>query len=379
MRSNSRTGKNRHPLSWITICCTFLLFCCCKDDDLDPGDLTGIVYSPTEYELNVPKGFPAVEVPADNPLTEEGVELGRMLFFDPILSVDSTISCASCHLASLSFTDGLNVSEGINGLTGTRSAMSLINVAYHFDGMFWDGRSATLEDQALEPVVNPLEMGDNWEEIELKLMKHETYPEFFRKAFGISNVTQIDRTYVAKALASFERIMISSGNSKYDRYLRGEIFPTDDELNGFEMFFDTTTDLPDAECGHCHTGIMMTTNEYLNNGLDDVESLDDYPDKGRGDFTGNRFDNGKFKVPTLRNIALTAPYMHDGRFATLEEVLDHYNSGGHHISDPDEDNVSNFIHPLGLSEKEKSQVISFLHMLTDTSFTQNEEINNPFK
>jgi cytochrome c peroxidase len=333
---------------------------CGDDDAMDPGDLTFIPYNPTPYPLTLPDGFPAMEAPVDNPITQESVDLGRHLFYDPILSIDSTVSCSSCHHLEVSFNENRRFSKGVDGLQGTRSSMSLINVGFHFDGLFWDGRAATLEEQALDPVVNPVEMGNDWDEVERRLRRHPTYPEFFRKAYGITNASQIDRDLVVKAIASFERIIVSRGNSRYDRFLRGEIFMSDDELNGFEMYFDTTIDLPDAECGHCHTGPLLTTNEYINNGITDVETLDDYPDKGRGAITGRRSDYGKFKTPTLRNITLTAPYMHDGRFATLEEVLEHYDSGGHHLPDPTEDNVDNLIRPLGLTDEQKQQVLAFL-------------------
>ena len=366
-------------LSIILIFGVFLFVSACGDDEMETDDLTYIPYNPTPYELNIPQGFPAMEAPLDNPLTNESVQLGRRLFYDPILSIDSTVSCASCHLQDVAFTENRRFSVGIDGLRGTRSSMSLVNVGYHLDGLFWDGRSASLEEQALDPVINPVEMANTWDEVEFRLRKHTVYPEFFREAYGITKAEEIDRDLVVKALASFERIMISRGNSRYDRFLRGELFLTDDEFNGFEMYFDTTLDLPDAECGHCHTGPLLTTNEYINNGITDAESLDDYPDKGRGSFTGNRMDNGKFKTPTLRNITLTAPYMHDGRFATLEEVLEHYNSGGHHLPDPAEDNVDNLIRPLGLSEVQKQQILAFLETLTDETFADAEDLSNPFK
>ena len=179
----------------------------------------------------------------------------------------------------------------------------------------------------------------------------------------------------AKAIAQFERILISSGNSKFDRvFLRGEGFPDDEEENGYDMFFDTTPELPDAECGHCHNTPYITTGEFFNNGIQDVNSLEDFPDKGLGAITGVLQDNGKFRAPSLRNIELTAPYMHDGRFETLEEVIDHYNSGGHLA-----DNLDPLIRPLLLTEEQKNNLVLFLKTLTDEEFVNNPLFQNPFE
>src|SRR5690606_7644214 len=207
---------------------------------------------------------------------------GRKLFEHPILSRDSTMSCSSCHLPEMNFTDGLAVSEGIVGLPGRRSAMSLMDVAYHYNGMFWDGRSPSLEDQALHPVTDPLELDNTWENVEQKLREHPVYPEEFRKAFGIESRTSITRELVAKALAQFERTLVSSGNTKFDRFMRGEIFLDDDEFNGFEMFIDAAPEIKDAECAHCHAPPLFTTLEYRNNGIEPgIMDLTDFPDRGR--------------------------------------------------------------------------------------------------
>lgn len=338
--------------------------------------LTDIPYAPTPRQVVVPPNFPPMPIPPDNPLTEEGVALGRYLFYDPILSSDSTMSCATCHKPEFSFTDGKALSEGVSGELGTRSSMSLLNVGYFLNGLFWDGRSPNLEDQALQPVENPVELHESWPNVEQKLRRHPLYPELFRKAFGIEHTCEITKELVAKAIAQFERILVSSGRSKYDRRINGEpgVFFTESELRGFDMFFDISPEMPDAECGHCHNVPFFTTNDYFNNGIEEVEGLDDFPDKGRGEVTGNIFDNGKFRAPTLRNITLTAPYMHDGRFQTLEEVLDHYNSGGHYA-----DNRDPLIRPLGLTEEQKADIINFLKTLEDIPFTQNPEFQNPWE
>ncbi|MEO1435605.1 MAG: cytochrome c peroxidase [Bacteroidota bacterium] len=349
---------------------------------VDPGcqipdqSLANISYTPVDYNLPQPAGFPQMEVPADNPMTVDGIELGRRLFFDPILSADSTQSCSSCHFQQLAFTDNLAVSTGIDGIAGTRSAMSLANLGYNFNGLFWDGRTSTLESQALLPIEDPIELHFNWPDLICKLSNHPDYPEYFRKAFGINNTNQITKELAAKAIAQFERSMISN-NSKFDRVVyRQEEFFTDDELNGYEMFFDLASGiLPDAECGHCHNAPLFTVNNYRNNGLDEALDLaTDFEDNGFGDVTGNVFDNGKFRIPTLRNIALTAPYMHDGRFETLEEVIDHYDSGGHYA-----DNLDPLIINIGLTDEQKDQLLAFLHTLTDTTSLMQEQFSNPFE
>lgn len=352
------------------------LFIGCHDSiDIDPDDkdLTHIPFQPVPYMPDVPDNFPALEQPSDNLMTIDGIRLGRKLFYDPILSIDSTISCGSCHQQSGSFTDQVALSTGVAGTTA-RSSMTLINVGFNYHGLFWDGRASTLEEQALMPVEDPLEMGENWENVEQKLRKHPVYPEEFRKAFGIERTSGITKEYAAKAIAQFERSLVSGGNTRYDRFARGEIFLEENEYNGFLMFFDDLDPaLPDAECGHCHNAPLFATNDYFNNGLQESADLFGFPDKGLGLSTGKPSDNGKFKAPTLRNIAFTAPYMHDGRFETLEEVLDHYNSGGK-LSP----NKSSFLYPLKLTESQKADIIAFLHTLTDSTTLTNNDFKNPF-
>ena len=346
------------------------ILACCDDPMTMPyedRDLTVIDYNPQELQISYPVTFPALEQPADNIMTVDGVELGRHLFYDPILSADSTMSCSSCHLQSGSFTDNLSVSTGIDNIAGKRSSMSLINAAFYNTGLFWDGRADSLESQALLPVEDPIELHDTWPNVILKLRRSEYYPELFSKAFGIEKTSQITRDLAAKAMAQFERSLVSSGNSKYDKVLAGKDVFTEQELMGFEIFFDINEDLPDGECFHCHNEPLLTTNEYLNNGLDFAESFSDFADPGRGAVTRLPSDNGKFRVPTLRNIVHSAPYMHDGRFETLEEVLDHYNSGGQ-LSP----NKHPLIVPLGLTQEHLDALMSFLHTLTDEDF-----INNP--
>jgi cytochrome c peroxidase len=364
----------------------------CRDRDWGK-DLAHIPYAPTAYTIPKPDHFPQVKIPADNPMTVEGVQLGRRLFYDPILSADSSMSCASCHLPAGSFTDNKKYSTGIDGIEGKRSSMSLLNIAYANNGLFWDGRSKTLEDQALLPVEDPIEMHNTWVNVIEKLRAHPSYPEKFRQAFGILDKSEITKELAAKALAQFERILISSGNSKYDRFqFKGESNLLDDEeLDGYIMFNDDALNqgvsLPDAQCFHCHGGIMNTGNNYFNNGLDSVRSLNDFTDLGRFLVTGNETDKGKFRAPTLRNIALTAPYMHDGRFQTLEEVLDHYSKNGKGA--PNEDPFvrqvgypiqgTNPIRYSGLTPYQKQAIIRFLETMNDPDFVQNPDVQNPFR
>jgi cytochrome c peroxidase len=342
---------------------------CPTEEPLIQGD-----YDPVAYDLQVPEDFPEPVIPEDNPMTVAGVELGRRLFYDPILSVDSTLACAGCHLPQLAFTDGLDKSVGVLGIETRRSSMSLVNVAFLNNGLFWDGSVATLEEQALLPIEAHDEMNDTWENVETKLRRHPDYPTRFRAAFGIEHPSELTRELVAKALAQFERTLISA-DSKYDRVVwqQTEEF-TESEQRGFELFLiETAITFQHPGCTHCHVGIQLTDDMYHNNGITEVSSYEDFPDPGRGGVNGNIFDTGHFRTPTLRNIALTAPYMHDGRFATLEEVLDHYASGGH---SPEFSNVN--IRPFDLSEQEKADLIAFLHTLTDTTFLNNPAYQSPF-
>ncbi len=345
-------------------------------EDCEPDDRIQATYNPQPYEIQLPEWMPDPVIPEDNPMTNDGVMLGRHLFFDPILSLDSTISCASCHRPELAFTDGNAVSEGVFGRTGVRSSMSLVNLSLNTKGFFWDGRAESLEDQALIPVEDHLEMNEDWTNVEQKLRRHPTYPALFRKAFGIEKKSEITRDLTVKAIAQFERSLVSA-NSRYDRVIwLNDGWPTDSERRGQQLFF--FEELPQNQqhpgCSHCHFAPNFTDNNFINNGLDDVPDLESFVDKGRGEVINNIFDNGKFRVPTLRNIALTAPYMHDGRFQTLEEVLDHYSGGGHGVINEDPN-----IQPFFLSEQDKKDLISFLEMLTDTSFIKKPEFQSPFQ
>lgn len=333
-------------MEWLALI-LLLIIGCGGDKGTDPAPQSG----PTPYQLNVPVGFPMPNIPPDNPLTVEGVELGRRLFGDPILSIDSTIACASCHLPDQAFTDPKIFSQGVNGFTD-RNSMPLFNLPWS-PSFFWDGRAPTLEDQALQPVRDSVEMGEDWSHVAAKLARHPEYPALFARAFGPDQ--PIDSTRVVQAIAQFERTIVSA-DSRYDRWLAGEIEFTPEEERGFLLFHTEQ-----ADCFHCHVPPLFTDNQFHNNGLD----LDP-PDAGLAALTGGRLDHGKFKTPTLRNIEYTAPYMHDGRLQTLEEVVEHYDSGFHRIrlTDP-----LLLIRPsLDLSPADKQALIAFLQSLSDPQF-----------
>ena len=329
-------------------------------------------HTPTLFDWQDPPGFPRMVVPTDNPFSREGVALGRRLFYDPILSADSSMSCASCHLQQLAFSDGKARSEGVVGLEGRRSAPSLANIGYAHTGLFWDGRSPSLEEQSLHPVRDAAEMAFDWHSAAQRLRHHPLYVTWFKKAFGLRRPSEIDSTEVGKALAQFQRTLISK-DALFDRVLRGEAAFSAREKRGWTIFFDASPLVPASECNHCHVDPLFTDLTYQNNGIQQVPSLDSFPDAGRGEISKNRFDNGKFRVPTLRNIFTTAPYMHDGRFQTLEEVLDHYTSGGH---DPGNRNPN--VRPLHLSPRDRADLLAFLHTLQDTAFLQNPAFANPW-
>lgn len=344
----------------------FILYCCLGISlvSCEPEQTT------TPYNFQTPVGFIQPNIPANNPMTVEGVELGRKLFYDPILSKDNMQSCADCHVQSFGFTDdGLQYSVGVDGNAGNRNSMAIINLAWG-TSFFWDGRSQTLEDQVFLPVINPLEMNISWPEVEQKLNANSTYKSLFKKAF---NIDQIDSVHVSKAIAQFMRTMVS-GNSKFDKFVREEVTLTTSELNGLNIY-----NTERGDCFHCHTlsNGLATDNMFRNNGLDDDASM---VDLGRMEVTGLLTDKGKFKVPTLRNIELTAPYMHDGRFATLEEVIDHYDQGGVESStvDPLMKHTANSTSPgLNLTSQEKTDLINFLKTLTDDDFMNNAAFAHP--
>ena len=286
-------------------------------------------------------------------MTKDKVKLGRLLFFDKRLSKDNTISCSSCHMPEFAYTDGKPVSTGIKGQKGGRSAPTVINRAFS-TVQFWDGRAATVEEQALGPLVNPIEHGfPNHEELVQKLNHIKGYKKEFRKVFG----TDVTKEGIGKAIAAFERTIIS-GNSRFDQYDLGgkEDALSESEKKGLALFRGK------ARCTKCHSGFNFTEEKFHNLGIG-MDSPS--PDLGRFEVTKKEDEKGAFKTPTLREITKTAPYMHDGRFKSLEEVVDFYNKGG--IKNPSQDPL---IIPLDLTEEEKKDVVAFLHSLAGEGWQQ---------
>ena len=367
----------KNSISVIAIIAVLILLLGSCEKDNGHGDLNHIPYNPIALNIDIPSYFPRMESPVDNPLTVEGARLGRFLFYDPILSGDSTMSCSSCHQPQKNFRDDIPFSKGIKGLPGRRSSMTLINVGFSKNSLFWDGRSPSLEEQALHPVEDPLELAAEWPVVINRLQSHPTYPEMFRKAFGISGREQINKDLVAKALAQFQRTIISK-DSKFDRVMKGEANFTDLELIGFELYMDDNPDLPDAECAHCHNTPLMTSDDYFNNGLQRASDLNDFVDKGRGALSGIPVDFGTFKAPTLRNVMISGPYMHNGSLKSIDEVLDHYFSGGH--PSPTRNSLLRDLQKSGINDPFYREALkAFLHTLTDTVVLNRPELQNPFK
>jgi cytochrome c peroxidase len=297
--------------------------------------------------LKVPLGLDNENllIPADNPLTPEKAELGRLLYFDKRLSVDGTVSCATCHNPELGWTDQAPVSTGIKGQKGARSAPTVLNSTY-MGLQFWDGRAANLGEQALRPQINPIEMGnENHQKCVERIKAISGYLPYFQKAFN----QEPTKENIAKAIASFERTVLS-GNSRYDRWTFGETTAMNEsEIRGRDLFFGK------ANCTRCHAGPNFSDGMFHNLGV----GMDTpKPDEGRFAVTQAKEDRGAFKTPTIRDITRTGPYMHDGSEKTLEEVVEFYNKGGN--KNP---NLDVRLQPLNLSDQEKSDLVSFMKTL----------------
>jgi cytochrome c peroxidase len=349
-------------------------------------------YKPTRYALEIPKFFPTrLNIPENNPLTVEGIKLGRYLFYDGRLcgylgnDQDSLMSCATCHIQEHAFECGVNHPKyvdgktfGLSGIHTPHSMLSLSNLVFNGNGYFWNGmicasnpnaQQRNLEDIVLMTITAPDEMNSTHERAVQAVRSIDMYPPLFEQAFGTREIN-IDR--IAKAIAQFLRILVSS-DSRFDKYLRGELPLNTDELNGLTLFMTEQG----ADCFHCHGSDgnpLMTTHLFYNNGLDSVFN----DPKDRYSVTHNLSDKGAYRAPSLRNIALTAPYMHDGRFKTLDEVIDFYSEGLH---------ASPYVHPLmhkvnqggnRLTPNQKKQLKAFLFALTDEDFTNNPQFSNPF-
>jgi cytochrome c peroxidase len=323
----------------------FVVFSCEDKENVEP------LYTPDLMEI--PKGFPEIDFPVGNEFTESRWELGKKLFYDPIMSSDGTISCASCHRSELAFSDDIPFSEGVDHRLGTRNSPSLANVAYH-PYFTREGGVPTLEMQILVPIQEHLEFDFNIILIAERLQNDPTYVEMAQLAYE----QEPNAFVITRALACFERSLLS-GYSRYDQYTNYEKTDalTENEIRGMNLFLSDKT-----KCSQCHNGFNFSNYTFANNGL-----YEEYPDTGRFRLTGEESDRALFKVPSLRNVELTAPYMHDGSINSLEEIIEHYQSGGENHT-----NKSNLIQPLNLSEQEKTDLILFLKSLTDETF-----INNP--
>lgn len=328
------------------------------------------MHEATPLELAKPAHFPPPDLPADNPLTVEGVQLGRHLFYDPRLSGDQTQSCASCHLQESNFAEFTAVSTGIDGIQGSMNAMVLSNLAWQ-QFFFWDGRATSLEEQVLEPVENPIEMHETWPNVIEKLEQDPRYITMFERAYGPNALTKEN---AAKSLANFIRTLVS-GNSKYDQYVRGEYQFTTSEQLGFDIYNNERGD-----CFHCHglagTGYQMGAFgllQFSNNGLDSIL----VEGSGREGVTGLPEDRAKFKIPSLRNVEYSFPYMHDGRFQTLPQVIEHYNMGGHASATLDP-NMKAVGVGRNWSLAEKQGLLDFLKTFSDPAFLTDTTFSDPW-
>lgn len=315
----------------------------------------------TPIYFDVPQGWPKPHYNfKENPLTEEGFELGRTLFYDPILSKDNTISCASCHLQQTGFTHvDHDLSHGIEGRIGTRNSMALMNLAWSSTFM-WDGGVNHLDVQPLAPITSSVEMDETMQNVVTKLKNNEAYQNLFYKAFGTKKITG---QLTLKALSQFV-VQLKSANSKYDKVIRKEATFSENEQKGYELF--------KIHCASCHKEPLFTSDTFENNGLSLDTTLNDF---GRMKITQNSPDSLKFKVPTLRNVQYTFPYMHDGRFTSLTEVVKHYNSG---IQKSNTLSKA-LLKPMQLSDNERVDLVAFLKTLSDTEFLFDKRFSYPKK
>jgi cytochrome c peroxidase len=304
--------------------------------------------------FKVPQNFPQPTYPLQsNPVTKAGFELGKKLFYDGRLSRDGSISCGSCHISFSAFTHhGHDLSHGIDDKLGTRNSPSIQNMAW-MQNFFWDGGVHNLDLVSVNPIENPVEMDETVANVVTKIRTDANYKKLFKEAFGSEEVTGIK---MMQALSQF-MVMLVSANSKYDKVLRGEASLTSDENEGKVIF--------EQKCSSCHSGILFTDQKFRNNGL-----LNN-TDKGRFEITLNPADEYTFKVPSLRNVGFTAPYMHDGRFVSLEEVIDHYRFGVQPSATLDALLIDNGTYGIAISNVEKVKLVAFLKTLSDDDFIQN--------
>ncbi len=319
----------------------------------------------TPYRFTMSSVFPIPELPRDNPLLEERVALGKKLFHEPMLSRDDSISCSSCHQSNAALADPRAGSLGVRGQVGTRNAMPLYNLAWK-TSFFWDGRAPSLRAQALMPIQDHTEMDETLERVTGKLAAMADYPPLFQAAFGSPEITS---EKLGLALEQY-LLTLTSYDAKFDRALRGQVVLSAEEQRGFELFmteYEPRTGQYGADCFHCHGGPLFSDFQFHNNGIASTDS-----DTGRLRVTGREADRSKFSTPSLRNVALTAPYMHDGRFATLEQVVEHYTSGVKRTATLDPNLAKHPDSGLPLSAADKRALVLFLKTLTDTSLKQYE-------
>lgn len=366
----------------IIISCLFLVWVSCQKDPKFP---IKNIYNPTAYIFTLPSGVSIPTVPSDNPMTLEGIELGRKLFYDVRLSGNNTMACASCHGQEFGFTDkNLAFSKGIDNIAGNRNSMPIFNLAWD-KKFFWDGGSPNLETQVIGPLTSTIEMHSNFKDVIFKLNIDPFYKKQFFKAFGTDSITS---SLIQKSIAQFERSIISY-NSLFDNTYKTQAIreyylqnPKTRLDSGFQIFAieDPNNQKPGfhpGHCWHCHGSSPSTRSftdfAFHNNGLEQVSV-----DSGRMRITYNALDRGYFKTPSLRNLAFTAPYMHDGRFKNLDEVIDHYDA--HVQINPNSDPFAkiDFSKPLNLTPRDKENLKIFLLSLTDSSLITNAAYKSPF-
>lgn len=362
---------NLKSLIYLLLCIPLLLIGCKEDSK---GEPMGVVQDTSPYILSYGR-FPSPNIAEDNTLTTSGVQLGRMLFYEKMLSADGSMACASCHFQEFAFTDTARFSTGIRGEKGGRHAMSVFNMAWNGNQFFWDGRADLLRHQSILPILDELEMDETMENVVSKLSQSQPYKDQFIRVFGTDEVTS---EKISLALEQFMN-SITSTNSRYDEFLQDSTVFNESEKRGLQLFSTDYNpffpELSGADCKHCHSGFNFENDRYMNNGLDGDAEISDI---GRQGATQNPRDKGKFKVTSLRNIALTAPYMHDGRFQTLEQVVDHYNEQIKSSSTLDPALEQTREKGLFLTEQDKKDLVAFMKTLTDKDLMSNPAYSSPF-
>lgn len=388
----------RSPVALLLLSLSPIAAACGGDPTVDPPveECTAITEEPNGYVWRLPPNFPRPKLPADNPMSEVKVELGRRLFYDKRLSENQTQACASCHKQELAFTDGRTFGLGSTGEDHPRNAMGLTNVAYLSTLGWANPITFELEQQAVVPMfgAEPVELGLRGKEALLleRLRAEPKYQELFPRAFA-EDADPFSVTNVVRAISAFERTLIS-GDSPYDRFVRGDQNALSASADRGRLLFNSEK----LECFHCHNGFNFqdsvnhackTSREirFHNTGLYNLGGTGAYPEPNTGVFavSAKETDMGRFRAPTLRNIAKTAPYMHDGSIATLDEVLDHYAAGGRTITDGPNAGVGSanpykdaLMIGFELSAEERADVIAFLESLTDETFLANPAFSDPW-